>query len=185
MVAGDFNAHIGSSSELGSSTNTQGQLLNQLMDRYPLYPVTLSSLMKGPRYTFFRDNTESLIDLVLLSAAHASLMEESEVLHYHPLNTSDHFPVKIDAKRSTEGNDAFPLPRKINWKKAIEDLIREYAKKVEDIVRPLIGIPYLSMKALEVETCKYSSFENNSSSLVLSSPYWSEEVQKDEVIYQG
>ena len=66
MVAGDFNAHIGSSSELGSSTNTQGQLLIQLMDRCSLYPVTLSSLMKGPRYTFFRDNTESLIDLVLL-----------------------------------------------------------------------------------------------------------------------
>ena len=106
-------------------------------------------------------------------------MEESEVLHHHPLNTSDHLPVKIDAKRSTEGNDTSPPPRKINWTKAIEeDLIKEYAKKVEDIVRPLIGIPYPSMKALEVETCKYSSFENNSSSLVLSSPYWSEEIQK-------
>ena len=86
--------------------------------------------MKGPRYTFFRDNTESLIDLVLLSAAHASLMEESEVLHHHPLNTSDHLPVKIDAKRSTEGNDASPPPRKINWTKAIEeDLIKSMQRR--------------------------------------------------------
>ena len=110
MVAGDFNAHIGSSSELGSSTNTQGQLLIQLMDRCSLYPITLSSLTKGPRYTFFRDNTESLIDLVLLSAAHASLVEQSEVLQHHPLNTSDHLPVKIDAKWSKEGNDTSPPP---------------------------------------------------------------------------
>ena len=70
MVAGDFNAHIGDSSELGRSTNIQGQLRIQLMHRCSLYPVTLSSLTKGPRYTFFRDNTKSL---VLLSAAHASL----------------------------------------------------------------------------------------------------------------
>ena len=85
-------------------------------------------------------------------------MEEYEVLHHHPLNTSDHLPVKIDAKRSTEGNDASPPPRKINWTKAIkEDLIKEYAKKVEDIVRPLIGIPYPSVKALEVEICTVAS----------------------------
>ena len=67
---GDFNAHTGGLSELGRSTNIQGQLRIQLMHRCSLYPVTLSSLTKGPRYTFFRDNTKYL---VLLSAAHASL----------------------------------------------------------------------------------------------------------------
>ena len=63
MVAGDDNGHIGSSSELGSSINSQGQLPIELMNSCSLYPITLSSLTKGPRYTFFRDNTKSLIDL--------------------------------------------------------------------------------------------------------------------------
>ena len=32
-----------------------------------------------------------------------------------------------------------------------ESLIKEYAKKAEDIIRPLTGIPYPSIKAPEVE----------------------------------
>ena len=116
MVVGDFNSHIGSGSELGSSTNIQGQLLIQLMDRCSLYPITLSNLTKGPRYTFFRDNTKSLIDLVLLSAAHASLVEQSEILQHQQHIRPP--PVKISAKWSTEWNDACPPTQKINWTKA-------------------------------------------------------------------
>ena len=42
--------------------------------------------------------------------------------------------------------------------KAIEgDLIKEYPKKVEDIIRPLIGIPYPSINAPEVEICMVAS----------------------------
>ena len=44
-----------------------------------------------------------------------------------------------------------PPPRKI--KTIEEDLIKKYAKKVEDIIRPLIGISYPSVKALEAEIC--------------------------------
>lgn len=38
-----------------------------------------------------------------------------------------------------------------------EGLIEEYAKEVEDIIRPLIGIPYPSNKGLEVEICMVAS----------------------------
>ena len=94
----------------------------------------------------------------MLSAAYASLVEQSEILQHHPLSTSDHFPVKIVAKWSAEGNDASLPPRKIKWTEAIEeDLTKEYAKKVVDIIRPLTGIPYPSMKALEVEICAVAS----------------------------
>jgi len=86
------------------------------------------------------------------------LWRNPKLLQHHPLNTSDHLPVKIEAKWSTEGNDTSLPTQSINWTKVIEEgLIEEYAKEVEDIIRPLIGIPYPSNKALEVEICMVAS----------------------------
>ena len=185
MVAGDFNGHIGCPDiKQRSCTNIQGQLLIQLMGRSSLYPVTLSSLKKGPKYTFFRDDTKSLIDLVLLSAIDAFLTKKSEILQHHPLNTSDHLPVKIEAKWSTEGNDTSPPPRKVNWTKVIEEsLIKEYAKKVEDIIRPLTGIPYPSIKAPEVEIRTIASKIQQLSHTAF--PYWSGQGSSPLVNLQG
>lgn len=122
MVAGDFNAHIGCPDikqriELHQHSRAatypaNGQVL--FVPRHPKQPD------KGLKYTFFRDNTKSLIDLVLLSAADAFLVKKSEIMQHHPLNTLDHLPVKIEAKWSTERNDTSPPPQKVNWTKVIE-----------------------------------------------------------------
>ena len=150
MVAGDFNAHIGSPSELGSSTNIQGQLLIQLMDRCSLYPVTLSSLTKGPRYTFFRDNTKSLIDLVLLSAAHASrAVRDSATSPMHSTHQTT-----SQSRLSPNGQQKGMMHLCLHRNKLDKsDRGRSDKGVCKDIIHPLIAIPYPSMKALEAEIC--------------------------------
>ena len=93
-------------------------------------------------------------------------MEQSLVLQHHPLNTSDHHPVKIDGKWSTEGNDASPPPRKINWTKAIEEDLIKICKEGGGH-HSLTYRHTLSIYESPWSWNLYSSFENNSS-LVLS-----------------
>ena len=52
MVASNFNAYIGSSSELGAAPTLKGNYLSNYWTDALYTPVTLSSLTKGPRYTF-------------------------------------------------------------------------------------------------------------------------------------
>ncbi len=60
--------------------------------------------------------------MALLSAADASFVERSEILNHHPLNTSDHLPVKINIKWSTEGNDtSVPQRKTVSWNKVLEE----------------------------------------------------------------
>ena len=93
--------------------------------------------MKGPRYTFFSDNT---IYLVLRSAAHASLVEQSEILQHQPLNTSDHLLDKIDTKWSTEGNDAAPPPQKIRELELRDAKLQWYTRPCIGYIWPIYAV---------------------------------------------
>ena len=54
IIMGDFNAHLKGTSM--SSTNVQGQLVEDLCYHLDLYPVSLSELSSGPGYTYFSGN---------------------------------------------------------------------------------------------------------------------------------
>ena len=151
LIVGDLNAHI--DTQEGTNTNVQGQLLMQLMDRCSLYPVTLSDITAGPCYTFFRENTQSMIDFALLTAADAPIVAHSEISQHHALNTSDHLPVKVKLDWCMEERDPpTPRGRQINWKKACQEgLTTEYAMRVDAIVRPLLGLQYSSVEDLSQE----------------------------------
>lgn len=107
------------------------------------------------RRSFMCDVAKRLTDTSdLISAADVSLVGKSDILDHHPPNTSDHFPVKIKARWSTDRCDISPPSQRVHWKKAIEGGLRAgYAQRVDDIIRPLIGMLYPSIKSLDVEIC--------------------------------
>ena len=45
------------------------------------------------------------VHMLINLTADASLVKILEILQHHPLNTSDHLPVKIEATWSSEGNN--------------------------------------------------------------------------------
>ena len=151
LVAGDMNAHLG---EGGScAENNQGKSLSHLMDRCSLFSVTTSNITNGPNYTFFRENCHSLIDLILLTAVDAPCISKSEILDHHDLNNSDHLPVSVTVDWSMETRILPECDKgKVNWKRAVDDgLTFDYSRRVDEFVRPLIDLPFLSMDALNSE----------------------------------
>ena len=92
IIMGDFNAHLGT---LGGprgrgDPNSQGVLLHELLQRCDLFAASLSNHAEGPDYTFWRGDTRTTVDYVLMDIDAASIMSSCVVQEEACLNTSDH-----------------------------------------------------------------------------------------------
>ena len=70
MVLGDLNAHLPLLQR--SNTNTQGHLLDDLLHRNSLYPVSCSSIATGPNYTYLSCQSTTTVDYIIISSELAS-----------------------------------------------------------------------------------------------------------------
>ena len=92
IIAGDFNTHIGANGGprgIGDP-NSQWQLLLEMIHDNDLYVPTLSCLSTGPLHTFFRGNTTTTTDYIIVDIPHFNMVLKSRTIDIHPLNFSDH-----------------------------------------------------------------------------------------------
>ena len=97
IIMGDFNAdpgHLGGPLST-TSTNTQGRILLQFMDKFNLVSTHLhkSNLLLSHMYESDAHHSVSTIDHILCSKHLLSAILQASLIDDHPLNTSDHFPV--------------------------------------------------------------------------------------------
>ena len=161
VIIGDFNAHLG---KLGGvrgqgNPNQQGTLLHQLLVRCKLYAVSLSSISKGPPYTFWNSTTQTTVDYAIANQDASDYIQHCFTHESSPLNNSDHLPISmllhvpIAAATSLET----PATPKVNWAKALRsDQLLAYQRQVSSIVNPLLGKSYSSPVELNVEICSVS-----------------------------
>ena len=76
------------------------------------------------------------------------------VLDDHPLNTSDHLPIRsVMAVIPSQTQNDSPNNPGVNWGKAVRDqgCVKEYQRAVDGIIRPLIENTYDSVTQIEQE----------------------------------
>ena len=160
VIIGDFNAHLGKLGDVRGqgNPNQQGTLLHQLLVRCKLYAVSLSSISRGPLYTFWNSTTQTTVDYAIASQDASDYIQHCFTHESSPLNNSDHLPISmllhvpIAATTSLET----PATPKVNWAKALRsDQLLAY-QQVSSIVNPLLGKSYSSPVVLNVEICSVS-----------------------------
>ena len=130
-----------------------------LICRNDLYISSLSCLSSGPSHTYFRENTTTCTDYVIIDAMHASLVAESYTHELHPLiNSSDHLPLSVHLSIPALCNSLTPNSTRLNWKAACDDgSITAYVAAIEETVRPLLGKPYSQPSDIDEEINLVSS----------------------------
>ena len=155
IIMGDFNAHLGI---LGGprgrgDPNSQGVLLHELLQRCDLFAASLSNHAEGPDYTFWRGDTRTTVDYVLMDIDAASIMSSCVVQEVACLNTSDHLPisVKIDIPTDFTENPDNSSTR-IDWTKAeLSGATLSYQAAVSEVVSPFISSMHDSMDSINDE----------------------------------
>ena len=159
VIAGDFNAHLGTQGgeRASDNLNPQGALLKQLVDRCELHVASLSASATGPLYTFESGDSQTTVDYIITNFEASHLVQSCATLDPSPLNCSDHLPVSVTLKfQSTLLARESSIPR-INWEKAkASNLMHDFQNEVSNIVSPLIGSTYDSIDQLNEEIAHVS-----------------------------
>ena len=136
-----------------NNTHTRGQLLDDLLHRYSLYPVSCSSIATGPNYTYFSGQMVTTVDYILISSALASSVNSCKTLAHAPLNVSDHLPISVTiCAMYTQSIRCEPSPSTINWSKASEDgSVEHYSRQVRCAIAPLLHNTLLSINEVDTE----------------------------------
>ncbi len=125
-VAGDFNAHVGSDGgpRGQGNPNPHGRLLCEMMHNNinDLFFLSLGNAASGPLYTFFREDTVTTTDYVVVDAVHAPLVSTCTTLDLHPLNSSDHLPISLVLSLPNEPNWCLPSPLRLNLRGAVDEV---------------------------------------------------------------
>ena len=68
VLTGDFNSHVGPECGLkaSDSQNFHGRLLLEMVHNNNLFISALSNLSSGPLFTYFRENTQTTTDCVIV-----------------------------------------------------------------------------------------------------------------------
>ena len=147
VVLGDFNAHLGTlGGERGKgSSNLQGMLLSEVMDRCNLSAVSLSSLATGPAFTYISGDVKTTVDYALADFEAASLISSCQTLPMDDLNTSDHLPLVLELNCvSHKPNNGLQVSPQIDWEQAKKSgEITEYWNLVRSSLSPLLSNIYL------------------------------------------
>ena len=161
VIIGDFNAHLG---KLGGvrgqgNPNQQGTLPHQLLVWCKLYAVSLSSISRGPLYTFWNSTTQTTVDYAIASQDASDYIQHCFTHESSPLNNSDHLPISelLHVPIATATPLETPATPKVNWAKALRsNQLLAYQRQVSSIVNPLLGKSYRSPVELNVEICSVS-----------------------------
>ena len=154
IVAGDFNAHLGT---LGGprglgNPNQQGVLLDLMLRRCDLYAASLAEYATGPSYTCKSGVTTSTIDYIFMDVGAASHLAGCATLSWDDLNTSDHLPQLASLKILAGRRGEIEAGDRVNWDKVAslggEDL-EEYRSEVSKGLAPFIGKKYDSVMCIE------------------------------------
>ena len=123
LVTGDFNAHLGSlgGSRCSGITNTQGQLLFDLMCRTNMFAASLCHISSGPAYTYFSGDHHTTVDYCLLDNHAAHILQQCSTSAHHTLNFSDHLPISTELNLIPLSLPEPTNPPKTNWKRALRE----------------------------------------------------------------
>ena len=136
----------------------QGEFVMDLICRNDLYISSHNCISSGPSHTYFRKNTTTCTDYVIIDAMHASLVAESYTHELHPLNSSDHLPLSVHLSIPALCNSLTPNSTRLNCKAACDDgSITAYVVAIEETVRPLLGKSYSQPSSIDEEINLVSS----------------------------
>ena len=142
ILCGDFNADLGNlvgDRSLGPP-NKPGQLLHKLINEFGLHVCNMQSSTTGPINTFFSAQAQSTLDYIIVPQGYANCVEACCVEEHHPLNTSDHNPVRATINIENVRNNSDPTPN-VGYKKwdklSHDDLHRLYTGPLENSTRKL------------------------------------------------
>ena len=148
-VLGDFNAHFGDpNTHRGASVlNIQGMLLQEVMDRCNLTAVSLGCLSSGPKYMYCSGGAHTTVDYILADVAATSLMSSCLVHTSHDLNTSDHLPLTVSIKYSSQSSSPSSnnmIQPKVDWDQARKSgMLVNYMDAVYAELTPLLSNVYI------------------------------------------
>ena len=172
IIMGDFNAHLGT---LGGpkgcgDPNSQGVLLHELLRRSDLFVASLSNHAEGPDYTFWRGDTHTTVDYVLMDVDAASIMSSCMIHEVACLNTSDHLPLSVTVNVPTDSIELVnDLPTRIDWTKAeFSGATLSFQAAITDMVCPLIPSMHDNINSVNAEIKLVTECIIDSAALILS-----------------
>ena len=149
VVIGDFNAHIHFDIfDDITGSDTRGRKVANLLDRYNLYPVSLTELHPGPKCTFLSGPHSTVIDYIIPDVSLSSNIVKCWTSDSTPGNISDHLPQSL-----TLSIRSHHCPEKSNmlendWTQKLDDeMIEQYTRGVQLCVSPSLNIDF--------HTCDY------------------------------
>ena len=151
VLMGDLNAHLGSREHdsLQQTCNSRGQQWLNLSESLSMHNISLCSLSSGPPYTYSSGSHTSTIDYVLGNDEALKGVSSCNTLEGHPLNTSDHLPIRCTFDLSHvrhPSSPAFPI-RHLDWYQAKKTgSVTQYARFCNEIVTPLLEKDYSSIE---------------------------------------
>ena len=116
--------------------------------------MSLGCLASGPIHTFQSGMNATTIDYVIVNQDAMRGVLSCSTLEDHPLNTSDHLPIRCTVDTTHlryPTSPAFPF-QPLNWtggEKSLQTLL--YAKATDDIVRPLLNKDFHSIEEIDYE----------------------------------
>ena len=171
VIMGDFNAHLGT---LGGpkgcgDPNSQGVLLHELLRRSGLFVASLSNHAEGPDYTFWRGDTHTTDDYVLMDVDVASIMSSCMIHDVACLNTSDHLPLSVTVNVPTDSIELVnDLPTRIDWTKAeFSGATLSFQSAITDMVCPLIPSMHDNINSVNAEIKLVTKCIIDSAALIL------------------
>ena len=155
VITGDFNAHLGKDSgpRVCGDKNAQGILLQELINRASLYPISVSSLATGPLHTYSHAGNFTTVDYYLIDHVLVYATNFCNIHEQHPLNLSDHLPISIslNLQMGISCEPAYIQPRP-NWRKAASDgSIKVYQSELSRHIAPSLSRPLTCIEEVEDE----------------------------------
>ena len=97
--------------------NSQGHLLQGVLDRCSFSAVSLGGLACGPGYAYCCGSTRTTVDYILMDVSATSLLQSCQTLPMDDLNTSDHLPIvaSIECSVCTSPAGCNETKHVVNW----------------------------------------------------------------------
>lgn len=125
---------------------------NNIISENNLSNVSLGSLSSGATYTYSSGVNTSTIDYVLANQDTFKGISSCVTLEDHPLNSSDHLPIRCTINISHLRHPSPPafLSQSLNWVAgAKQQHTLMYANATNEIVHPLLNKDYSSIDEIE------------------------------------
>lgn len=173
IVAGDFNAHIGT---LGCGRgrdppNHTGRLLLDVICRCDLFVASLLEDAAGADYTYAEGSHRTTVDYCITDSCLAHSITSCTTLLPDMLNLSDHLPItaRFDIQSAIE--PVAPIPSRLNWNRAKDDnSINLFSDQMMSFLSTVLQHPTPgSIEELDAEIAKVCKFIVDSARIFIPS----------------